>query len=281
MRSLLRFVAKYHVLLLFLVLEIISFSLIFNYNNIQRVKYLNTSNRVTGTVYESFNRVVNYFKLAAINEELALENSRLKSRISNYMQNFPRFPESIRNDDSISGKYTIRPAIVINNSVAKQYNYITLDKGTRDGIKPDQGIISDQGIIGVVSFTSENYSTGISLLNRRFFVSGKLKNNDFFGSVQWDGTNYRYASLLDIPSHAEVEVGDTVVTRGSSVYFPEGIMIGTVESFDVVQGESFFTIRLKLAVDFKTITYVEVVENNDKQEILSLEEMTQDDQDNN
>ena len=198
MRSLLRFVAKYHVLLLFLLLEIISFSLIFSYNNIQRVKYLNTSNQVTGTIYKSFNRIVNYFKLTAINEELALENSRLKSQLSENMQENSPFAGSIHDEDSISGKYTYRPALVINNTVTRQYNYITLDKGSKDGIKPDQGIISDQGIIGVVNFVSENYSTGISLLNRRLLVSGKIKKNDFFGSVQWDGMNYRYVNFMDI-----------------------------------------------------------------------------------
>jgi len=110
-------------------------------------------------------------------------------------------------------------------------------------------------------------------------ISGKLKKDNSFGSVSWNGLDYRYVQLSDIPSHVEVELGDTVVTRGSSTYFPEGILIGTVEALDVKPGESFYTIKVKLAVDFKTVTYVEIIENRDKEEIKELENLTQDDQD--
>ncbi|MBN1819252.1 MAG: rod shape-determining protein MreC [Prolixibacteraceae bacterium] len=279
MRSLFRFLAKNHVLLLFLVLEIFSLVLIFNYNNFQRVRYFNTSNRITGSIYNSFNRVVNYFKLSTINEELAVENSRLKSELEIMGQNTTSVISNIHPNDSLEGKFIYRSALIINNSVNKQYNYFTLNKGSNDGIRPDQGIISEEGIVGIVSNVSEKYSTGISLLNRRMLVSGKLKKNNFFGSVSWDGLNYRYVMLSDIPSHAEVAVGDSVVTRGSSTYFPEGILIGTVESVEIKQGENFYTIQVKLAVDFKSITYVEVVENSEKDEIIMIENLTEDDQD--
>jgi len=279
MRSLFRFLVKNHVLLLFLLLEIFSIVLIFNYNNFQRVRYLNTSNQITASVYGSFNKIVNYFRLAGINEELALENSRLKSELTANNLIFDDQIGTLETGDSILGKYHFRSALVINNSVHKQYNYFTLNKGSIHGIQSDQGIISETGIVGIVTLVSENYSTGLSLLNGRLLVSGKLKKNDFFGSVSWDGMNYRYVRLADIPSHAGVEIGDSVVTRGSSSYFPEGILIGTVESFEVKQGESFYTIRVKLAVDFKSITYVEVIENYEKEEIINLENLTQDDQD--
>ena len=266
-------------LLLFLILESFSLVLIFNYNNFQRVRYLNSSNQVSAAVYKSFNNVVNYFRLTGINENLARENSLLKNRLMAFEREAEDQSNEAFADSLYLGKFVFRSARVINNSVNKQYNYLTLSQGSRNGIRPDQGIISDQGIVGIISYVSENYSTGISLLNRRLMISGKLKKNDFFGSVSWDGTNYRYVRFTDIPSHAEVAIGDSVVTRSSSVYFPEGILIGTVESFEIRQGESFYTIQVKLAVDFQSLTYVEIIENKYKEEIINLESLTTNDQD--
>ncbi len=279
MRSLIRFLVRNHVFLLFLTLEVVSVVLIFNYNNFQRVHYLNSANKVTASIYKTFNTVVNYFRLSPINQELAEENTRLKSELSYYREFTAEQERSALSDTSSYGKYRYKSALIINKSVNKQYNYLVLDKGRKDGITPDQGIICENGIVGIVNNVSESYATGLSLLNRRLMISGKLEKNDYFGTISWNGMNYRYVQLSDIPSHIEVNKGDTVVTAGSSTYFPEGILIGTVESYEINQGESFYNLQVRLSVDFNAVTYVEIIRNRDRAEIKELENLNQHDQD--
>jgi len=278
MRSLIRFLIRNHVFLIFLTLEVASVVLIFNYNNFQRVNYLNSANKVTASIYKTFNTVVHYFRPSSINQELAKENTRLKNELSYYRELKTEQESSALSDTSSYGKYRYKSALIINKSVNKQYNYLILDKGRKDGVTPDQGIICEKGIVGIVNNVSESYATGLSLLNRRLMISGKLKKNDYFGTISWDGMNYRYVQLSDIPSHIEVNTGDTVVTAGSSTYFPEGILIGTVESYEINQGESFYIMQVKLSVDFKAVTYVEIIRNRDRAEIKELENLNQHDQ---
>jgi rod shape-determining protein MreC len=175
------------------------------------------------------------------------------------------------NDEHL--KYAYISARIISNSVNQQQNYLTLDKGSEDGIRPDMGIISAGGVAGIITNVSPSYSTGLSLLNTRWNVSAKLSKNNYFGSLVWDGKNYREALLNEIPFHVDVAVGDTIVTSGFSSFFPEGITLGTVESFAKPGGDSFYTIRVKLSVDFKSLSYVEVIENNKKAEIDAINKL--------
>lgn len=273
MKNLLRFILQNHVLILFLVLEIFSFVLIFNYNNYQKVKFLNTSSRFTGKVYDSYSKAENYFRLPSVNRELAAENARLRELLG-INPGIIRIPDSLLqkgNDEHL--KYAYISARIISNSVNQQQNYLTLDKGSEDGIRPDMGIISAGGVAGIITNVSPSYSTGLSLLNTRWNVSAKLSKNNYFGSLVWDGKNYREALLNEIPFHVDVAVGDTIVTSGFSSFFPEGIILGTVESFAKPGGDSFYTIRVKLSVDFKSLSYVEVIENNKKAEIDAINKL--------
>ena len=273
MKNLLRFILQNHVLILFLVLEIFSFVLIFNYNNYQKVKFLNTSSRFTGRVYDSYSKAENYFRLPSVNRELAAENARLRELLG-INPGIIRIPDSLLqkgNDEHL--KYAYISARIISNSVNQQQNYLTLDKGSEDGIRPDMGIISAGGLAGIITNVSPSYSTGLSLLNTRWNVSAKLSKNNYFGSLVWDGKNYREALLNEIPFHVDVAVGDTIVTSGFSSFFPEGITLGTVESFAKPGGDSFYTIRVKLSVDFKSLSYVEVIENNKKAEIDAINKL--------
>ena len=136
---------------------------------------------------------------------------------------------------------------------------------------PDQGIIAAGGIVGVVIDVSESYAVGLSVLNRRWSISAKLKNTGYFGSLYWGGSNYREASLMEIPFHVNVEQGDSVVTSGYSSVFPEGIMIGTIQSFDKAEGENYYNIQVKLSTDFKSLSHVEVIRNLNRKEIEELE----------
>ncbi len=280
MRSLLRYLIKNYAFLLFLFLEVVSLVFVFNYGEYQRVQYLNSSNRIAASVYNTFNSVVQYFELAKVNKGLALENARLKTLLqSDYME---ELGDSVaQNFEQADSTYNYISARVINNSVNKIHNYITLDKGRKDGIKPDQGIVAPEGIVGVVISVSESYALGFSVLNNRWGPSGKLKNSGFFGPVEWDGDNYQMASLKEIPFHVKLEVGDTIVTSGYSSFFPEGITIGTIDSFDQPEGESFYRIRIKLSVDFKSIHFVDVIENVNREELNAIEELMEDGERNN
>jgi rod shape-determining protein MreC len=167
--------------------------------------------------------------------------------------------------------YVFTSAKVISNSVNKQLNYITLNKGSRHGIKPDMGIMDASGVVGVITHVSHNYSTGLSLLNKRLSIPAKITKNNYFGSLVWDGEHYNTADLKEIPFHIIVNVGDTVVTSGYSNIFPEGIMIGIIKKYDIESGTNFYNIKVDLSTNFKTLNYVEVVQNTKRTELIKLE----------
>lgn len=271
MRGLLRFLLKNYAFLLFLLLEVVSFTLIYNFNSYQRSKYLNSSNKITASIYNSFSAVGNYFSLASVNRKLARENAQLKSLIAD-LPYIRITPYSIVSKAEITDSlYRFISAKVINNSVDKQDNYITLNKGRKHGVKPDQGIINSDGVVGVVIHVSESFSLGFSVLNKRWGASAKLKKSGTFGPLAWDGSDSRYANLTGIPFHVELAVGDTVVTSSYSSVFPEGVMIGTVHSIEKPPGDNYYQIQVELAVNFRALSYVDVVENLKKDELKALE----------
>lgn len=275
MRNLLRFFLRYHSFLLFLIFEIVSLVLIFSYNNYQRVKFLNSSAWTIGSIYDLNNSVVDYFHLRRVNDNLASQNALLRNLLQ---ENVLERLENRQFRDSLSGKtYEFTSAQVVNNSINKQYNYLTLNKGSIHGIKPDMGIICSDGVVGVVNHVSKYYSTGISLLNKRLFISAKIKKDGNYGSLVWDGLNYRKASLREIPIHIPLTVGDTIVTSGYSAIFPEGIMIGTIRNFDIRNGSNYYTLEVDLSTNFKSISYVDIVKNIKQTEILELEKLNEND----
>jgi len=272
MKSLLRYLINNFTFLLFIFLEVISLVFVFNYNKYHKVQYLNSANWISASVYNSFQSVVQYFELATVNQSLAKENAKLKSFIQSEL--LIEHADSLLTDiNQADSTFRYISARIINNSVNKSNNYITLNKGRKDGLKPDQGIVSPDGIVGVVTSVSESYAVGFSVLNKRWGPSGKLKNSGYFGPVEWDGSDYRMADFKEIPFHVKLAVGDTIVTSGYSTYFPEGIPIGTVHSFTQPEGESFYKIRIKLSVDFKSIHFVNTIVNTEKQEIKELENL--------
>jgi rod shape-determining protein MreC len=262
---------------LFLLLEGIALTLLFSYNSYQRSKYLNSSNNVTGNIYQTYNSVIQYFQLAAVNKKLSQENAELRTMLENQ-------PGIVSADDSMyvskvetDTLYKFIPAKIINNSVNRPFNYFTLNKGREDGVKQDQGVISTNGIVGVVTHVSKSYAVGLSVLNSRWSISAMLQKNGYFGSLIWRGTDYTIADLTEIPLHVDVSQGDTIVTSGYSSVFPEGIMIGTIQDFTRPDGENYYNLKVKLSTDFKSLSYVEVIENQDKPEIEELENIITDD----
>ena len=275
MRSLLHFLARNYFILLFLALEILSLVLIVNYNNFQRVKFLNSSNRLSASLFELTDDFTNYFHLKKENEELSSENAQLRTQLQKLkLDEIINEVDSTVNQDTI---YQFISAKVINNSVNKRYNYVTLNKGRLDGIEPDMGIIGPNGVIGVINNVTDHYSTGPNILNKRWGVSAKIKKNNYFGPISWDGKDYQLAQLKEIPFHVDLTVGDTIITSGHSTIFPEGILIGTIENFKHDSGANFYEINIRLSSNFKTISHVELIKHNFKDERKTLEDLNSDD----
>jgi rod shape-determining protein MreC len=236
--------------MMFLALEAISLSLMVSFNNYQRVTFFNSSNNIVGDVYQRFSTMDDYFSLGRTNARLAAENASLRKQLQFRIMNQVKYP--INRPDTVDAPaYIFTSAKVINNSTNKQFNYITLNKGSRQGIKPDMGIISADGVVGVITNVSPNYSTGLSLLNKRFSISAKITNNNYSGSLVWDGEHYNMAELKEIPFHVIVNVGDSVV--------------------DVESGTNFYNIKVELSTNFKTLKYIEVVQNTKHSELKKLE----------
>jgi rod shape-determining protein MreC len=218
---------------------------------------------------------VNYFGLTEVNRELSEENAFLRSELAEiYLKPDSAIAQKLVIQESI---YNFISAKVINNSVNRQYNYITLNKGRKDGIRPDMGIINSDGVVGLITNVSESFSVGFSLLNKRWGVSAKHKKSGTFGPISWDGSDFKYANLNGIPFHVNLAVGDTIVTSSYSSVFPEGLLIGTISEFEKPSGENYYNIKIQLAANFKALSFVGVIDNLKKEEIETLESLRLDD----
>lgn len=278
MRGLFRFLARNYFILLFLLLEAVSIGLLVNYNNFQRAKFFNSSNSLIASIYENYNAVTSFFYLQKTNADLAAENARLRTMLEQYKQatipvdSLQQTAEVVTEPDSTERRYDFLPARVINNSFVRQYNYITINKGSDDGVKTDMGIIGPNGVVGIVTSVTKHYATGPTILNKRWKVSAKIKNSNYFGSLAWDGLDPKYANLNEIPFHVQMAVGDTIVTSGFSDVFPEGIPVGIIETFDHASGRNFFAIKVKLLTNFANLSYVEIVNDNHLEELEQIQE---------
>jgi len=268
MRNLLRFIVQHHFLILFLTIEAFTLFLLFSANPYQRTRYYNFAHSVSGRISTRMENITDYFSLRLENRKLAEENARLYNRLE---ATFTTVISTRAVDDSlrVTG-YRYLTAKVINSSVNKQFNYITLDKGKLSGIEPEMAVIGSEGIVGIVKAASDNYSSVLSALNRDFIVSAKIKKNGYFGPMRWNGNNPEFATLVDIPHHVKIEKGDTVVTSGFGGVFPEGFLVGTISEFRL-KGGNYFEIRIRLSTDFRKLDYVQVIRNMARNEIDSLE----------
>lgn len=276
MRDLLRILLRFYFVILFVILEIFSLSIYINSNQNHKNKVLNSSHIVIAGFYRMSASVYQYFNLRKINYQLVQENASLKSKLkSAYKDNKVSLIDIY--DSVYSKKYTYIEARVINNSINKQHNYFTLDKGSNQGILPEMAVISPTGIVGIVKEVSKNYASAISILNTKLNISAKLKNSGYFGTLTWNGKDHMHLLLKDIPNHVERSIGDTVITSGYSVIFPEGQLIGTISGFSNEQEGNFFDIIVEVSTDFKNLTYVYIIGNLDKEEQTDLEKKAIDD----
>ena len=276
MRNLLNFFLKYNYWFLFIFLEVISFVLLFRFNNYQGSAFFTSSNQVVGMVYEATNKVTGYFHLKTINDDLVQKNVELELQVEHLRTALLEMTadsaeiERMKSDALLG--YDIYRASVINNSLTHADNYITLNKGENDGIRREMGVISGSGVVGIVYQTSPNYSVVIPILNSKSSISCKIKRSDYFGFLKWDGGSSQYATVKDMPRHSLFTLGDTIVTSGHSAVFPGGIPVGTVEDMSDSHDGLSYLLKVKLFTDFARLSDVRVIAKKAQEERLELEE---------
>ena len=241
-------------------------------NSFHRAQFINASLSVRGAFSGTFGGLSEYLDLRQTNQELYKENTLLRNRLDGLNRELNQ-SLSTKKDDIPGRLFSYIPAIVINNSTNKQYNFITLNKGRNHGIEEEMAVISPDGVVGVVYNVSANYSTVITLINRDFRLSAKILRNGYYGSMSWTGSDYRKLILEEIPFHVEILHGDTIVTSGYSAIFPEGIPVGRVLDTEVLEG-NFYTISVEIAVDYKKLSHVNIIHNLLREEQLELERIT-------
>ncbi len=270
MRSLLNFFYTYHFIILFLLMEFFSFFLLIQYNDYQKASFLNSSNQISGIVYKKFSSISQYLSLK--DKNLQLMNIITDSRNTS-LTSFKQDKVSLINvyDTIYQQQYQFLNASVINNSVNKANNFLTLNIGRKQGIDKGMAVVSPEGIVGVVKDVSANYASVISLLNQNLKISAMFKKSGYFGSINWNGANYQYITFSELPSHVSVSIGDTVITSGYSAMFPKGELVGIVSEVDKSDTGEFLEVKVQLAVDFKKLEHVMVIKNFLYQEQIQLE----------
>ncbi|MCE3278457.1 MAG: hypothetical protein K0S44_648 [Bacteroidetes bacterium] len=274
MRNLLLFIWKNYFFFLFLLLESYCIYLVVQNNYYQHASFINSSNNLSASVLKTSHSVQDYFYLKDVNELLAKENAELRSRLKESYSIVVNDWKEV-GDTVMRQKYTYTSAKVVNNSTNRRNNFLTLDKGSKQGIEKDMAVITNAGIVGQVKDVSENYCTVKSMLHSQSIVSAKIKKDGSYGPLTWDGKNSEFVTLSDIPTHVRLKAGDTIVTSAYSITFPENISIGTVDTFARKSGEYFFTVKVRLLTDFKKLTHVYIVDNKLKKEQQELEKKSE------
>lgn len=299
MRNLFLFIAKYYAFFLFLILEGFCIYLITKNKAYHSIYFFNSTNAVTGKIYHTYNDVEEYFYLKTLNDSLLEENARLRSEewissfsidtVNTYLSaeltgmgdsivkanKIVLVPELVAQDsipmpDSLFHQiYTYQYAKVINNQFNQLNNYLLLNRGSKHGVEPGMGVITANGIVGKVTQVSNDYARAISMLHKDFRVSGMLTDGTQ-GTVIWPGDNHQYASLRYISRPVDLQKGDTVVTTNASTFFPEGIMIGTINNYNIMESSNYYDIEIKLSTPFNRLRYVYIVNFLKKEQLEGL-----------
>ncbi len=270
MRNLIDFIARFHAFFIFFLLEVISLVMIVRFHNYHNATFFNSANYLSGNFYAAVNDIKGYLLLKNTNELLAGENASLRSQHV-IPDSIPGYYNADVCLDSLP--YIIRyiPAKVINNTVNKANNFVTLNKGSKQGIQKQMGVLTQNGIVGIVADVSENFSTVMSVLNKKSNISIRLKKAKFIGSLNWTGADAYTAKISGVPVNALIENGDTVLTSGFSSIFPKDIPVGKVVKVENTATSNFFDIEVQLFTNFYTLDYVYVVKNILKEEQDQLE----------
>lgn len=270
MEELFAFIARSRNFILFVVLEVVCFYFIINTNNYWSASFFNTSNRYAAQMLSWSNAARNYMRLRQVNSDLAAENMRLHAELTALQQKQPVAPVAYRADTTFAKRFRYTVAKVINNTTQLANNYLTIDKGTADGIKPGMAVISATGIVGKIRYCNEHFSVATSILHSEFRVSARLVKANEIGTARWDGVLPDRMKLYDISRFKPVSKGDSVVTSEYNSVFPSGILIGRIRSVGVQPNQTYHDIDIDLATNFGNLFFVYVVENvlNNQQEQL-------------
>ncbi len=270
MQQILFFLIRNKNFLLFAFLFFISFSLTIQSHSFHKNIFINSANFFSGGVYSVKNNITGYFNLKEKNDLLVDENARLRKLLESYKVSVTT--EKI-DTTTLYPKFQFEIAKVINNSYSKSKNILTINKGSKEGIAIDMGVISSKGLIGIVKNTSANYATVQSILNTNSQINTKLKNSNHFGSLVWNTNNPNIVQLIDIPRLAPINVGDTIITGGKSTIFPEGILVGAINNFILNEDKNSYTLNIKLFNDMTSLDHVYIIKNKDAEEIKLLEKV--------
>lgn len=275
MQNFLRFASKFGTLLVFIMLQGLALFFLFSSNSFQHSVFLSSANKLSGKVYSIKESMSVYFHMKEENDILVNENVSLRNEIARLQSGLSQLADSadialmrIKEAD----EFSLIPGRVINNSVTHIRNYITLNIGSSDGVQPEMGVANSEGIIGVISQVSDHYSVVIPILNPEIRFSCKLKNSNTSGSLVWDEVDRRFAMLEEIPPYVVVSKGDTIVTSGFSAIFPEGLMVGTVDNYEIGEDANYLRLKVKLSVHFDALSYVSVVNYKHRKELKVLVE---------
>lgn len=278
MRKLLDFLVRKRHWFLFLLLEIVSLMLIYRNNAYQRNIIFSSANVVTGHLASASGYVTSYLNLRETNKDLLERNGELEMKLLELQDQIEMIKADSTHfagfapDSTEVFPYDFILADVANNSVSHLSNYITVRKGRKDGVAPDMGVVSERGVIGIVSTVSDHFSVIIPLLNPKFRLSCKVLGSSYFGSLSWDGRSARVAKLDELPRHVEFKKGDTIVTSGYSAVFPAGIIVGTIADFEKQHDDNFYSLKVELATNFESLKTVRIIRNYRQEEQIRIEQ---------
>ena len=276
MQTILNFLIKHNHWFLFILLEGISFVLVVSFNNYQSAVMFTSANDMAGNIFEAISDVDRYFGLKDENNSLVGQNVRLMNEIEALKKELAGYKDSTQLAGYMaSGKsakgFRYMSARIVNNSYNRVDNYMTIDKGSADGLEPEMGVLNDNGVVGIIYQTSDNFSLVIPLLNSKSNINCRVKGTNSHSALHWEDGDARYSYLVDLPRYAVFEKGDTVVTSGYSSIFPAGIPVGTIDNLEDSEDGLFYRARVELFVDFTSIDNVYIIGNDGKKEQDALE----------
>jgi len=263
-------IERYYIVILFLFLELVGFSLLVRFNTYHQITYLSWVNDLTGGVYQEISNVTEHVRLVEVNESLAKENVLLRQRLEeSYLRSNNHFNPWV--DTTYHQNYDYRTATVINNQLSAVNNFMMINRGSISGITREMGVINSTGIVGIVTDVSDHYAVVMSVLNPDLNLGVRLKRTEYFGILAWDGKNTEQAVLKNIQGFVPLHVNDTIETIGASGIFPEGIIVGTIASFENDEETNTWEIRVNLSANIQQAKHVYVLENKFVEEIEQLE----------
>lgn len=274
MRNLISFLLKHSTWFVYLGLAIISIILLVSNNPYHQSVYYSSSSQLVGDLYATSSNFSAYYDLRTVNNDLLRSNSQLQMEIEQLQQQLAHLPlsDSVVSAVPLHPHYIYTEARVVNNSTRQLNNFITINKGRKDGLLPEMGLIDQNGVVGIVSVVSDHYAVALSLLNTHLRLSCKVKGSNYFGSLVWNAKSPSQSQLVELPEHASFHVGDTIITSGYSAIFPEGVPIGTVLASREDLASQTLTLDVELFTNFSHLTHVQVVANSEQEEQRQLED---------